>query len=202
MTVPMFRHPTFPRYFVGQVSSQLAYHMLVVAVGWQIYDLTNSALALGLAFWTNAGLYSAAVSNPAGGSASAPAIVNVAPVLFSALDTNLLTLTWGGAFTLQSATNAAGPFADLPGVTSPFAIGATGPLSFFRRKSEPFALVLSNQSDGTFNLSGAGIPGYNFLLQSSTNLMNWVTVATNPSPFSLSASNNAPQTFYRAVLAR
>ena len=44
----MFRRPTFPRYFIGQVSSQLAYQMLVVAVGWQIYDLTNSALALGI----------------------------------------------------------------------------------------------------------------------------------------------------------
>jgi len=39
---------TFPQYFAGQLLSQLAYNMLVVAVGWQIYDLTNSALALGL----------------------------------------------------------------------------------------------------------------------------------------------------------
>jgi len=39
---------TFPQYFAGQVLSQLAYQMLVVAVGWQIYDLTNSALALGM----------------------------------------------------------------------------------------------------------------------------------------------------------
>jgi MFS family permease len=44
----MSRHPSFPRYFVGQTLSQLAYQMLVVAVGWQIYDLTNSALALGM----------------------------------------------------------------------------------------------------------------------------------------------------------
>jgi MFS family permease len=44
----VFKHPSFPRYFVGQISSQLAYNMLVVAVGWQIYDLTNSAFALGM----------------------------------------------------------------------------------------------------------------------------------------------------------
>ena len=28
--------------------SSLAYQMLVVAVGWQVYDLTNSAMSLGL----------------------------------------------------------------------------------------------------------------------------------------------------------
>jgi MFS family permease len=44
----MSKKAAFPLYFSGQLLSQLAYNMLVVAVGWQIYDLTNSALALGM----------------------------------------------------------------------------------------------------------------------------------------------------------
>jgi MFS family permease len=38
----------FSRYWNGQTSSFLAYNMLTVAVGWQVYDLTRSALSLGL----------------------------------------------------------------------------------------------------------------------------------------------------------
>lgn len=38
----------FTRYLLGLSASYFAYNMLVVAVGWQIYDLTNSALSLGL----------------------------------------------------------------------------------------------------------------------------------------------------------
>ncbi len=39
---------TFKAYFFGQTASFLAYQMLAVAVGWQIYDLTHSPLILGL----------------------------------------------------------------------------------------------------------------------------------------------------------
>lgn len=42
------RHPAFVHYLLGQITSSLAYNMLVIAVGWQIYDLTHSALSLGL----------------------------------------------------------------------------------------------------------------------------------------------------------
>lgn len=36
------------RFVAGQSGSYLAYNMLVIAVGWQIYDLTGSAMSLGL----------------------------------------------------------------------------------------------------------------------------------------------------------
>ncbi len=42
------RIPFFTRYWLGDTGAVLAYQMLVVAVGWQIYDLTNSAMSLGL----------------------------------------------------------------------------------------------------------------------------------------------------------
>lgn len=42
------RDTQFPRFVCAQTSDFLAYHMLTVAVGWQMYDLTNSPLSLGL----------------------------------------------------------------------------------------------------------------------------------------------------------
>jgi MFS family permease len=48
MNTSLFRHAAFTRFWVGDIASTLANQMLVLAVGWQIYDITNSALSLGL----------------------------------------------------------------------------------------------------------------------------------------------------------
>lgn len=48
MQTSLFRHPVFTRFWVGDIASVLANQMLVLAVGWQIYDITNSAMSLGL----------------------------------------------------------------------------------------------------------------------------------------------------------
>ena len=48
MQTSLFRHAAFMRFWVGDIASTLANQMLVLAVGWQIYDITNSALSLGL----------------------------------------------------------------------------------------------------------------------------------------------------------
>jgi MFS family permease len=42
------RHRPFRNFWFGRVSSVMSNNMLAVAVGWQMYDLTNSALDLGL----------------------------------------------------------------------------------------------------------------------------------------------------------
>jgi MFS family permease len=44
----LLRHRQYLYYWGTRVSTALAYQMLFVAVGWQVYDLTNSALDLGL----------------------------------------------------------------------------------------------------------------------------------------------------------
>ncbi len=44
----LLRHGQYRIYFATRVATALAYQMLFVAVGWQVYDLTNSALDLGL----------------------------------------------------------------------------------------------------------------------------------------------------------
>jgi MFS family permease len=48
MTLSSLRHPSFTRFWLAETATVLAYQMLVVAVGWQTYELTNSALSLGL----------------------------------------------------------------------------------------------------------------------------------------------------------
>ncbi|HEV2328260.1 MAG TPA: hypothetical protein VGY56_05660, partial [Verrucomicrobiae bacterium] len=43
-----------------------------------------------------------------------------------------VTITWPAGGTLQSATNLAGPWADVLGATSPYTIVPTGPQVFYR----------------------------------------------------------------------
>lgn len=44
----LFKHPNFVHYWIGQIASSFAFQMLTVGIGWQMYDLTNSPMALGL----------------------------------------------------------------------------------------------------------------------------------------------------------
>jgi hypothetical protein len=59
-------------------------------------------------------------------------------------------------------------------------------------------------TNGTFivNVGGAGIPGCNFVIECSINLVDWQPLQTNPSPFIFTDTNaaNNPLRFYRAVL--
>jgi len=48
MQTELLRDARFTRYWSGDIASTLANQMLVLAVGWQIYEITNSALSLGL----------------------------------------------------------------------------------------------------------------------------------------------------------
>jgi MFS family permease len=41
-------HPAFAHFWLARVATMMAYQMLSVAVGWHMYELTNSALDLGL----------------------------------------------------------------------------------------------------------------------------------------------------------
>lgn len=47
--IPAFaRDDPYRRYWLGETATVLAYQMLAIAIGWQVYDLTDSALSLGL----------------------------------------------------------------------------------------------------------------------------------------------------------
>jgi MFS family permease len=44
----LLQQPNLLRFWLGQTGAFMAYNMLVVAVGWQVYDFTHSAFSLGL----------------------------------------------------------------------------------------------------------------------------------------------------------
>ncbi|RDL43072.1 MFS transporter [Marinomonas piezotolerans] len=44
----LFKQRNFVHFWIGQIASSFGFQMLSVGIGWQVYDLTDSALALGL----------------------------------------------------------------------------------------------------------------------------------------------------------
>jgi MFS family permease len=48
MQPSLLRHAVFTRFWIGDIASVVGNQMVVLAVGWQVYDITNSALSLGL----------------------------------------------------------------------------------------------------------------------------------------------------------
>jgi len=68
----------------------------------------------------------------------------------------------------------------------------------------PQSAFMGAGSNATFtmNVGGAGMTGFNFVIESSTNLVNWQTRQTNSSPFTFTDTNagSFPLRFYRAVL--
>ena len=61
------------------------------------------------------------------------------------------------------------------------------------------SLVLS--TNGHFGFGVTGVPGFNYAVQTSTNLVDWRALLTNASPFPFTDANAAllPNRFYRAV---
>jgi len=58
-----------------------------------------------------------------------------------------------------------------------------------------------NPTNGQFQLNISGVTGLNYILQASTNLVDWVPLWTNTSPFSFAETNMPayPQRFYRSA---
>jgi hypothetical protein len=56
-------------------------------------------------------------------------------------------------------------------------------------------------NDRQFQFEVNGVPGFNYAIEASTNLADWVPVFTNTSPFTFldTTGSNAPLRFYRAV---
>jgi hypothetical protein len=56
-------------------------------------------------------------------------------------------------------------------------------------------------SGNQFQFDVNGVPGFGYAVQASTDMMNWVTLLTNASPFVFSETNaiSFPQRYYRTV---
>jgi hypothetical protein len=170
--------------------------------GVAIAGATNSTYQVNQALYGNAGVYTVVVSNAAGSVTSVAALVNVVPRLEYQRTTNGMVLTWPAPYILQSANTPRGVFQDVRRATSPYLVNTSLPQQYFRLRNQSFALSLQKVSGG-YQITGAGMPGCNFILQASTNLVSWSNLATNTGAinFTDTSAANYPQRFYRAVLA-
>ena len=181
-----------------------------IAYQWQfdganIAGATSSALTVPAAQATNAGNYTVVVSNSLGTVTSSATGLRVRPFLGCVSGTNGLTLTWPGQYVLQTATNVPGPYYDMPDVTSPWVATITsGPQRFFRARGVVAGTVgpSSYLSNGQFRLNVAGLAGYSYVVQASTDLMSWLPIQTNPAPFVFVDTSAASYgcRFYRTML--
>ena len=59
----------------------------------------------------------------------------------------------------------------------------------------------SFDADNNFSFTVAGVPGFNYAVQASTNLVDWIPLLTNTSPFIFTDTNTASfqQQFYRSI---
>jgi len=175
--------------------------------GTDITGATNSSLTLTAVQTADAGNYRVWVSNDLGTVGSSAAGLRVLAALgWTKTATNVLALTWTDPYVLQSATNAAGPYFDMPGATSPYLVAPTSlPHEFFRlRALEAGSLTATVPEDHEFGLGVGGLRGYNYIIEASTNLTSWLPIQTNPAPFIFvdPGLTNYPQRFYRTIFGR
>jgi hypothetical protein len=173
--------------------------------GTNLPGTTGAALNLTNVQISNAGVYKVFITGP-GGTASATALLTVGTILGVIQHSNQMTFTWSGPWALQTSTNVNGPYADLSGAASPFTnIIGTEPKRFFRlRSSATNSISPVSFAGGQFSLGGTGVPGYNYVIEASTNLANWIAIATNPVPFQFTDiyASNYPARFYRTQVTR
>lgn len=67
--------------------------------------------------------------------------------------------------------------------------------------TNPVSLLTISYSGNVATVSLVGLPGFNYAIQGSTNLVDWTSLQTNPSPFSLTVTNSGlfMTRFYRGV---
>jgi hypothetical protein len=68
----------------------------------------------------------------------------------------------------------------------------------------PVTLTGSSLGAAGFSISGTGVPGVNFVIEVSTNLIEWQPLQTNPSPFTFIDTNTSTfsSRYYRAAVAQ
>src|SRR5262249_31642498 len=104
--------------------------------GTDLPGATKSSLTLPNVQPQSSGIYSVHIANVSNISTNASAVLIVLEGLnYDVVGKNLI-LTWDGPYILQSATNSAGPYVDIPGSTSPSTNSLnTDSALFFRLRS-------------------------------------------------------------------
>jgi hypothetical protein len=115
-------------------------------------------------------------------------------------NTNLPNATNGTLILPSVTTNQAGVYAVAITNQAGGVISSNAVLSVY-----PSAVSFLNASSLTaanhLQFTVAGVPGFNYAVQTSTNLINWVSLITNTVPFNFTDTNNPglQQQFYRTV---
>ena len=98
------------------------------------------------------------------------------------------------------ATNQAGTYSVMVS-NSAGSTNSTATLTVYATAAA--SLTSTAHAAGQYALIVAGVPGYNYVVQASTNMVNWVPVQTNAAPFTFVDTNASQfgQRFYRSVYA-
>jgi len=82
------------------------------------------------------------------------------------------------------------------GIESPFSDELV-----YTTPSAAATLTVQPVSAGQFSFNVDGVEGYQYVVESSTNLLTWAAVQTNTAPFTFTAAStpDVPQQFYRTL---
>jgi len=134
--------------------------------------------------------------------------------IFSVTPAGVTHLTYQWKFNGNNLPAAAGPALTLSNITtnqagiysvtandSSDSTSSTATLTVYATAAAN--LAPATQASGQYALTVAGVPGYKYVVQASTNLVNWVPMQTNTAPFTFVDANagNFRQRFYRSVYA-
>jgi subtilase family serine protease len=145
---------------------------------------------------------------PAGlGQPQATSSIGTVTFYGSTLVWNLGTLavTNGGTLNLSFSASTTGTFTNTATVSSsttdpnPDDDTATSVVTVAAPSQQPVLSPVLLPHAGGFQLTVTG-DGLFTTLQSSTNLVNWVTIASGIPPFTITDTNNYPSCFYRAIV--
>ena len=199
--------------------------------GVNVPGATSASLTLNNVQPSDAGSYTCVVENKIGPTTSAPATltVNVPPAISSqpqswvvlagsnitftvtAAGTTPLSYQWQFNGVNQAAatnsslaliavtTNQSGPYQVIVTNVAGSATSAVATLSVYNTAAASFRSPAWLSGQFQFNLDG--VPGYNYAVQVSLDLRNWVTIATNTAPavFTDPKAGEFPARFYRAL---
>ena len=116
-------------------------------------------------------------------------------------DSANLTNATNATLTLNNATtNQAGGYSVTVTNVAGSVTSSNAVLSVYASAAATFNAFSLSDTNG-FQFMITGVPGFNYAVQASTNLIDWVSLVTNASPFSF-ADTNTPgfqQRFYRSI---
>jgi hypothetical protein len=134
--------------------------------------------------------------------------------IFSVTPAGVTHLTYQWKFNGNNLPAAAGPALTLSNITtnqagiysvtandSSDSTSSTATLTVYATAAAN--LAPATHASGQYALTVAGVPGYKYVVQASTNLVNWVPMQTNTAPFTFVDANAGKfrQRFYRSVYA-